>query len=827
MQTAFNLLEVGPIPTGRILVTVAAQDLLPASQYKLSLKELEAVETARAFRSPLLLAKHFSKEYQDSKHLHVIDWEFRNLLSSEAIDILIIAAPVRHGKSLYLSKWAPAWYHLTNPYKNTITTSHTASLALSNSAWVRDKVHELAPLVGLKGVDPGKSAKGYWGLDLPGGGECRAAGVGGAIAGFGACMVAGTKVITPNGLRNIEELCAQNPEKVLSFSHEKNKAEFQSVEAVKANPRSWIYRVTTASGRVVEATGDHRFWTIERGYVEASKIATSDHLLSAMPEGVRQKSWRLSQGSSERPGKVLFLQMFGQGAEEALPVWQGGRSQEPCSVFGMHVGSPGAKEKRDSKKKYNSVPSLRKRFSEEGKLCHGLLACMRKAGSLGEDCWREQSKVEGRFCQGKSEAKECKRVSSRKANRNRRRWRLLRSVSWKGQAERAPHRRKCIEQRHQKSCDALRELSYKPSQDYQTQPDKVVMVERLRKKQKVYDIQVATNANFFANGCLVHNCLLTIDDYLKDAKAAYSKGERDKQWDWFLAAASTRLAPGGKLVMLCTRWHSDDLIGRILEHRSKYGLRVRSVTLPALKEDDGKVDPCGRQPGEALWPEQWPVEVLERRKKTSDVWWSALYQGRPSSEGINEFPAEYFANIWLSEEEWPEKYPLLSASYLDPSKAKNEKSDYQAIVYVGYHNGSILVDSSIDRLPTSKMLARWVEWDRERRPKISGCEGNAFQELLIGEYSSVCSELGYAHDDPVCVINTIAKLVRIRGIGPWLSRGLLKFRRTASNELLVQQLKEVPNGGHDDGPDALAGALKLLLRLLGDAFEQNVTESLA
>jgi phage terminase large subunit-like protein len=77
------------------------------------------------------------------------------------------------------------------------------------------------------------------------------------------------------------------------------------------------------------------------------------------------------------------------------------------------------------------------------------------------------------------------------------------------------------------------------------------------------------------------------------------------------------------------------------------------------------------------------------------------------------------------------------------------------------------------------------------------------------------------------VINTIAKLVRIRGIGPWLSRGLLKFRRTASNELLVQQLKEVPNGGHDDGPDALAGALKLLLRLLGDAFEQNVTESLA
>jgi predicted phage terminase large subunit-like protein len=476
-------------------------------QYRLSTEEYEAIETARAFRSPLLLAQKFDKNYQAAKHLNVIDWEFRNLLVDESIDILILSAPVRHGKSLYLSKWAPAWYHLRHPYKNTITTSHTASMALSNSAWVRDKVHELSPLVSLKGVDPGKSAKSYWGLDMPGGGECRAAGVGGAITGFSA------------------------------------------------------------------------------------------HLL-------------------------------------------------------------------------------------------------------------------------------------------------------------------------------------------------------------------------------------LIDDFLKDARAAYSKGERDKQWDWFLAAASTRLEPGGKCVLLCTRWHEDDLIGRILKNRDKYGLRVRSVTLPAMKEDDGKPDPCGRKPGEALWPERWPTQVLERRKKVSSIWWSALYQGRPAAEGTNEFPEEYFKNIWLNEDEWPERYPLLSASYLDPSKAKNDKrDDYQALVYVGYHNGHIIVDSDIDRIPVTKLLRKWVAWDRERRPKISGCEGNAFQELLIGEYSDVCREEGYNHDVPECVINSISKLVRIRRVGPWLSRGLLKFRKSVSNELLIQQLKEFPNGGKDDGPDALDGALRLLVKLLGKEFEESVTET--
>jgi hypothetical protein len=114
----------------------------------------------------------------------VIDWEFREHLKSDR-DILIIKAPVRHGKSEFLSKWAPTWYLLRRPFDRLIVATHTAGLAKDWSRWVRDKVHELSPMVRLKGVDPTHSSANNWQLEGTGGGTISA-GVGGAIVGYGA-----------------------------------------------------------------------------------------------------------------------------------------------------------------------------------------------------------------------------------------------------------------------------------------------------------------------------------------------------------------------------------------------------------------------------------------------------------------------------------------------------------------------------------------------------------------------------------------------------------------------------------------------------------------
>lgn len=454
----------------------------------------QRIADAQAMRSPALMAERFSHgEWQRARHLAVIDFEFRNLLESKDVDCLIVKCPVRHGKSQYLARWAPAWYLLRNPFRRVIICTNTATLSSSHSRWVRDKVHELSPMMGLRGVDPSNSSVRQWSIEGASGGGCLAAGVGTSIVGFGAD-------------------------------------------------------------------------------------------------------------------------------------------------------------------------------------------------------------------------------------------------------------------------------------------------------------------------------LLVIDDYLKDAKSAFSQRIRDDQWDWFVSTSSTRLEPGGKIVLLCTQWHEDDLIGRIMTRRQELDLRVRCITLQALREENGTKDPLRRSEGEALWPERWPAETMERRRKQAGHWWHSIYQGSPQGSSMSEWPASYFSNIWVDDQDWPSDL-FLSASFLDPSKGKNSrKGDYSAIVSVAYKDGLLWVESSIDRRPVPKMVSDYVQWNRERRTAFVGLEANAWQDLLAEDYWQACAEIGYNADYPELITQTISKTIRIERLGKWLQQRLIRMRKTASNELLLQQLKEFPYGKHDDGPDALESAINLLCR---------------
>lgn len=124
--------------------------------------------------------------------------------------------------------------------------------------------------------------------------------------------------------------------------------------------------------------------------------------------------------------------------------------------------------------------------------------------------------------------------------------------------------------------------------------------------------------------------LLIVDDYCKNARQARSRVERDNVWEWWDSSAMTRLEPDASVVVVATRWGQDDLIGRILK-RDEEG-DWEQIRLPALAEED---DALGRTPGEALWPERWSQEYLEKRREKQLPWvWAAIYQQRPSpSEG--------------------------------------------------------------------------------------------------------------------------------------------------------------------------------------------------
>lgn len=132
------------------------------------------------------------------------------------------------------------------------------------------------------------------------------------------------------------------------------------------------------------------------------------------------------------------------------------------------------------------------------------------------------------------------------------------------------------------------------------------------------------NSNFFADGVLVHNCLI-VDDPFKGSEDAESQTQRDRVWDWWQSVALTRLEPNGSLVVINTRWNPDDLSGRLLETEAD---EWTVIDLPALAMHED--DPLGREPGEALWPERYNADDLTRIRRGvgERVWWS-LYQQQP------------------------------------------------------------------------------------------------------------------------------------------------------------------------------------------------------
>jgi predicted phage terminase large subunit-like protein len=121
--------------------------------------------------------------------------------------------------------------------------------------------------------------------------------------------------------------------------------------------------------------------------------------------------------------------------------------------------------------------------------------------------------------------------------------------------------------------------------------------------------------------------LFLIDDPIKGRQDADSPTIRETVWNWYRAEVLTRLNPGARVILIQTRWHEDDLAGRLLQEQGAGADKWRVVNLPAVAEEN---DDMGRAPGEALWPERFPREALDRtRVGVGEREWASLYQQRP------------------------------------------------------------------------------------------------------------------------------------------------------------------------------------------------------
>lgn len=134
-----------------------------------------------------------------------------------------------------------------------------------------------------------------------------------------------------------------------------------------------------------------------------------------------------------------------------------------------------------------------------------------------------------------------------------------------------------------------------------------------------------------------------IDDPFGSKEDAYSPRIRQRVWEWYLDDFSARLKPDAKRVIMHTRWHLDDLAGRVIEQAEASGHKVRVVTIPAIADDD---DVLGREPGAYLWDEpakyNYAAFLRKRKGETGAAEWAAMYQQNPVPEG-----GGFFQKAWI------------------------------------------------------------------------------------------------------------------------------------------------------------------------------------
>jgi predicted phage terminase large subunit-like protein len=184
--------------------------------------------------------------------------------------------------------------------------------------------------------------------------------------------------------------------------------------------------------------------------------------------------------------------------------------------------------------------------------------------------------------------------------------------------------------------------------------------------------------------------LAIIDDPVRSREDADSALVREKTWDWFKSDLSTRMKPGGRIVLIQTRWHEDDLAGRLLLSMQKGGDRWDVLSLPAVA---GEGDQLGRETGGVLWDDSYGYgDFLRHEHKTQSARnWSALYQQRPAPEEGTQFKAE-----WLR--------PYTTAPALE-TLAVYGGSDYAVTSHGGDYTCHVVI--GLDRQDRAYLLDLW------------------------------------------------------------------------------------------------------------------------
>lgn len=313
--------------------------------------------------------------------------------------------------------------------------------------------------------------------------------------------------------------------------------------------------------------------------------------------------------------------------------------------------------------------------------------------------------------------------------------------------------------------------------------------------------------------------LIVIDDPVKNRVEADSETDRNKKWTDYIDSIESRISAGGKVILIMTRWHEDDLAGRLMEH---YADRTTVINLPCEAEED---DILGRKVGEALCPEigkgnAWLKDFKSAHMSEEGIRsWNALYQGRPTAKEGNMLRREWWQYYDYDDYLNGKLKPDTMIISVDAAFKDEKQNDYVAIQVWGKKDNRIyLIEARKKHLNFPDTL-REIRLVKARFPHTTAiliedkANGTGIIQILKNEIIGV-----------IPISPDASKETRVNAVSFAIEAGNVYLPRDKKFTWdFVDECASFPNGKHDDQVDAMSQALirliftKTMKRLLKEA----------
>ena len=318
---------------------------------------------------------------------------------------------------------------------------------------------------------------------------------------------------------------------------------------------------------------------------------------------------------------------------------------------------------------------------------------------------------------------------------------------------------------------------------------------------------------------------LIIDDPIKNREEADSEVVRESHWGWFTSTAYTRLNPNGKVVLILTRWHLDDLAGRIMRN-AEMASRTKIISFPAIAEEDEQY----RKKGEVLWPSRYSLEEVESIKRSIGVSnFAALYQQKPILSENQEFKPH-----WVSYIDWQDVVNVRTRNFMtiDTAISKKASADYTGITcnFVDKENRWYIKTYQKRIDPKELIDLIFLLNDRDGYEKI-GIEKTIYLQAIKPFLDDEMRKRNKFLNIVELEHRETSKETRIRGLIPrYESRSIVHIKDEC--EGLEEELLSFPKGAHDDVLDSLAYQVQIALSPMDNEFEyadineENITNEM-